>query len=285
MYDFLLHRDSETHKGDYGHALLIAGSYGKMGAAVLAAKACLRAGVGLLTVHVPRRGVDILQTALPEAMVSVDDHDFCFTSLPAHLERYDAIAVGPGLGTDELSQTALLLLLRWRESAMASGAASPLVIDADGINMLAKHPDVLHQALGAVVTPHDREYQRLFGDADAQAMSDLHQLVIVRKAHCTVVYGPQVAPVVNDTGNAGMATAGSGDVLTGIMLSVLAQQRAYSRRHAEVSDCTVQDLAALAVRMHGAAGDIAAACQTAYSIIASDLVETLTSPSLSTILR
>lgn len=285
MFDFLFHRDPETHKGDYGHALLIAGGYGKMGAAVLAAKACLRAGVGLLTVHVPRRGVDILQTAIPEAMVSVDDHDFCFTSLPAHLERYDAIALGPGLGTDELSQAALLLLLRWRESALASGLTVPMVVDADGINMLAKHPDVLHQASGAVITPHDREYQRLFGDADTQAMSDLHQLVIVRKAHRTVVYGPHVAPIVNDTGNAGMATAGSGDVLTGIMLSVLAQQYAYSRRHEDLSGCSVQDLAALAVRVHGAAGDIVAARQAPFSIIASDLVEALTSPSLSTALR
>ncbi len=272
--DFLYRRDPESHKGDYGHALLIAGSFGKMGAALLAAKACLRAGVGLLTVHVPRRGVDIMQTALPEAMVSIDASDSCFSSLPADLGRFDAVAIGPGLGTADISQKALRQLLESRMTAKGEGRPVPLAVDADGLNMLALQPESLHLAAGAVITPHVKEYSRLFGDAEPQTMADLHDLVIVKKAHRTTVYAPRLVPLVNSTGNAGMATAGSGDVLTGILLGLLAQNAAYPRRHPG-SALPPHQLAALAVFMHGAAGDRAAQQRSQPTVIASDIIDCL----------
>lgn len=270
-FPFLTNRAPESHKGDYGHALLIAGSYGKMGAAVLAARACLRAGAGLLTVHVPRRGVDIMQVAVPEAMVSVDDDDCCFSSLPANLERYDAVAVGPGLGTDDRTANALHVLLQTLQEEYAGRVR--LLLDADALNLLAQHPEWLHLAGGAIVTPHVKEYQRLFADADPQTMADLHDLVIVKKAHHTTVYAPKAVPCVNDTGNAGMATAGSGDVLTGIGLGLLSQSVAYPRRHP--SHFSVQSVAALAVYLHGAAGDKAAKRLSQPSLMASDIIESL----------
>ncbi len=272
-FPFLSSRDPESYKGDYGHALLVAGSYGKMGAAVLAARACLRAGAGLLTVHTPRCGVEILQTAVPEAMISIDEDRHCFSSLPAQLERYDAIAVGPGLGTGDATQNALLNLLRHRP-------AGSLVLDADALNILAQHPESLHLASGAVITPHKMEYRRLFGDAEPQQMADLHNLVIVGKAHRTQVFAPHSKPIANATGNAGMATAGSGDVLTGIALGLTAQAVAYTERHKDFEfninePAMVQQIAALAVRLHGEAGDRAAAQRMQPSVIASDIVDAI----------
>ena len=265
--DFLFNRDPESHKGNYGHALLIAGSYGKMGAAVLAARACLRAGVGLLTVHVPRCGVNILQTAVPEAMLSIDDDERLFTSMPANIDRYDAIAVGPGLGTDERTQNVLLALLE-------ASSQRPLVIDADALNILTLHPEAVHLAKGNILTPHVKEYARLFADAAPQSMADMHELVIVKKAHRTKVYAPNADVVENLTGNAGMATAGSGDVLTGIILGLLAQSAAC--RHRNLSEVVLlQDIAALAVHLHGSAGDIAASRLSQPSLIASDIIECL----------
>ena len=273
-YPFLSSRDPESYKGDYGHALLVAGSYGKMGAAVLAARACLRAGVGLLTVHTPRCGVEILQTAVPEAMISIDDGERCFSSLPAQLERYDAIAVGPGIGTGDATQKALLELLQHRPAGVG------LVLDADALNILAQHPESLHLASGAIITPHKMEYKRLFSDAEPQQMADLHNLVIVGKAHRTQVFAPHCKPLVNETGNAGMATAGSGDVLTGIALGLMAQAVAYPRRHKDYEfsinePAKVQQIAALAVRLHGEAGDRAAAHRMQPSVIASDIVDAI----------
>ena len=138
MFPFLYSRNPDSHKGYYGHALLVAGSLGKMGAAVLAARACLRSGVGLLTVHVPRSGVNIIQTAVPEAMLSIDNDDALFTSLPADLSRYDAVAVGPGLGTDPRTRLALTnLLTAFQELKKKDTSQRGLVIDADGLNNLA----------------------------------------------------------------------------------------------------------------------------------------------------
>jgi len=270
QFDFLYNRDPESHKGDYGHALLMAGSYGKMGAAILAANACLRCGVGLITVRVPSRGVDIMQTALPEAMVSLDEGDSFSTSLECvNLKPYAAIALGPGLGTDEATQLSLMSFLRAR---LAANLQLPLVLDADAINILALHPEYLHLAAGAVITPHDGEYARLFADAEPQAMADLHNIIIVKKAHQTVVYAPHRAPVVNYTGNPGMATAGSGDVLTGIILSLLSQYVAYSHRHAGSCPASIQHVVAHAVKLHGLAGDLAALSLAQPSVMASDII-------------
>lgn len=307
MFPFLYSRNPDSHKGHYGHALLVAGSLGKMGAAVLAARACLRSGVGLLTVHVPRCGVNIIQTAVPEAMLSIDNDDALFTSLPADLSRYDAVAVGPGLGTDPRTRLALTnLLTAFQELKKKDTSQRGLVIDADGLNNLALMPENMHLAHDAVITPHAMEFQRLFGDADTQQMCNLHELFIVRKGHRSTIYAPDLEPIQNNTGNPGMATAGSGDVLTGVILSLLAQSRAYSLhdpsnshksldghnssdRH-DSSDgyktsetvcysgqerVYIQKLVAWAVYLHGRAGDIAASHRPQASIIASDIIDAL----------
>ena len=272
-FEFLSLRDPESYKGDYGHALLIAGSYGKMGAAVLAARACLRAGCGLLTVHTPRAGVSILQTAVPEAMLSIDDDMQNFTSMPKHLELYNAIAVGPGIGTSPKTQNALKRLLseNAHSTAVPPNPKKQMVLDADALNILSRHQESLPLASGAVITPHSMEYSRLFAASDPQSMADAHNLVIVKKSHNTCIYAPNVPFVVNETGNAGMATAGSGDVLTGITLGLMAQAASYPRRHKECS-YDVQQVTALAVQLHGLSGDIAAHRLSQASVVASDII-------------
>ena len=274
QFPFLYNRDPESHKGYYGHALLIAGSYGKMGAAILAARACLRSGVGLLTVHVPRSAVTIMQTAIPEAMLSVDDNETVFTTLPAHLDNFDAIAVGPGLGTDEQSRNVLEKLM-YNRVGFLENADTPLVVDADGLNIMSLRPKLLNYASGCVLTPHAKEYERLFGDADPQAMADRYSTVIVKKSHRTHIYAPASVAMVNTTGTPAMATAGSGDVLTGVILSLLTQSRAYNRHHSDYTTPNLQAIAAHAVNMHGKAGERAAALRSQYSVIASDIVESL----------
>ena len=271
---FLVNRAPESHKGTYGHALLVAGSYGKMGAAVLAARACLRAGVGLLTVHVPRRGVDIMQVAVPEAMVSIDEDDRIFTHefTPDELQRYDAVAVGPGLGTD--CTAALRALLR-------AAARLPMVLDADALNMLSQAQDGIallkeHSALSAtILTPHAKEFERLFGRWPEEEQRQMAQLRLSRETGCVIVYKGHHTQVsdtegeiyVNTTGNPGMATAGSGDVLTGITLSILAQNKG--------NQINAAMCASLAVWIHGKSADIAVKKQSEYSLIAGDIVENL----------
>lgn len=264
--------------------MLIAGSYGKMGAAILAAKATLRAGAGLLTVHVPLLGVDIMQTAFPEAMVDIDSNDGYFTTVPANLDRYDAIAVGPGLGTNEASYLALRGLLR----LMPQEAI--LILDADALNLLALHADELVPLLphGTILTPHEREFERIvcgkynppqpYFENEEQRMqtqwkfaSD-HHVIVVRKSHRSMVVGSDGRVSRNTTGNAGMSTAGAGDVLTGMLLGLAAQQRAYSQNLLSGKEDQCYQLAQLGVKLHGLCGDLAAADLGQAPIIASDLI-------------
>ena len=254
-----------------------------MGAAILAARACLRSGVGLLTVHVPRCGVNIMQTAVPEAMVEADTAEEYISSVPDNLERYSALAVGPGLGYGDCTQRAVVeTLVRWSANhgnkKFTTDYEPPqninLVIDADGLNILAMHPECMPIIGGAVLTPHQGEYKRLFGKENAQEISDKYGIVIVNKAHRTLVHAPFVPPYENRTGNAGMATAGSGDVLTGIVLALLAQNDAYGKRHTEETG-SLQDIVSLAVYMHGEAGNRVAQRHSQYSVIASDIIENL----------
>lgn len=272
--DFLNNRPHESHKGTYGHALLIAGSYGKMGAAILAAKACLRSGVGLLTVHVPQKGVEIMQIAVPEAMVSVDEDETHWTHLfnIDELERYDAIGVGPGLGT--ASRDAMRHLL-----STAQGKA--MVIDADGLNMLARMDDrfelIKQHTMSApmILTPHAKEFERLFGQyndieerkAAQRAYSQQTGAVIVHKGHRSQITDEDGCMYLNTTGNAGMATAGSGDVLTGITLAIMAQN---NDNQINASSCAI-----LSVWIHGKSGDYAIEKQSECSLIASDIVKNL----------
>lgn len=272
---FLNNRPAESHKGTYGHALLVAGSYGKMGAAVLAARACLRSGVGLLTVHVPQRGVDIMQTAVPEAMVSVDDDErrWSHRFSTSELARYDAIGVGPGLGTESLAPL---------RSLLEASQGKPLVLDADGLNMLAMLPDRLDllrrlgSAAPTVLTPHAREFERLFGPAADRPEREARQRALSRQTACAIVYkghrtqttGSKGQMFINTTGNPGMATAGSGDVLTGVILAILAQNKEY-QLDAEIC-------ASLGVWLHGKSADLAVQKQSECSLMAGDIVNFLT---------
>lgn len=272
--NFLNHRDPDSHKGTFGHALLIAGSYGKMGAAILAARACLRSGVGLLTVHVPRRGVDVMQVAVPEAMVSVDDNDTRWSRhfSSADILRYDAVAVGPGVGTDSLQPLI---------SLFEATQGKPLVLDADALNMLSQMPDRLellqkHSRLAAtVLTPHVKEFERLFGYfaspeerlREQCRLSRETDAIIVYKGHRTQTTGRGGQVYVNTTGNPGMATAGSGDVLTGILLAIFAQNKL---NQLDATLCAV-----LGVWLHGKSGDFALQKQSQCSLVASDIVKNL----------
>jgi NAD(P)H-hydrate epimerase len=256
-------RKKFAHKGTYGHALLIAGSYGKVGAALLASKACLRSGVGLLTAHIPHSAYQIIQTAIPEAMCSIDASDLMFTEFP-DLKQFSAVGVGPGLGIKPNSRKALLCLLE--------ASPSKLVLDADALNILAMHPEWLELLPpNSIITPHPKEFERLVGpprDSYSSlqtqlAFSQKYQVIVVLKGAHTRITSPDGNVFFNTTGNPGMATAGSGDVLTGIVLGLLAQ------------DFEPLDAALLAVFIHGRAGDLSAERSDQLSLIASDIIENL----------
>lgn len=254
-------REKFDHKGTYGHALLIAGSFGKMGACVLSARACLRSGVGLLTVHVPKSGYTIVQTSVPEAMASVYEEDYFSGELQT--SGYAAIGVGPGLGQAKETSNALLILLEQGKS---------LVIDADSLNILAANREWIKQIpSGSILTPHPKEFERLVGswqndferlEKQKQLSIDTKTVVILKGAHSSIA-SPDGKVYFNSTGNPGMATGGSGDVLTGILTGLLAQ--GYS----------AIDAAIIGVYLHGLSGDMAAREKGQHSLIASDLIDYL----------
>ena len=253
-------RDPNTTKQDYGHALIIAGAYGRCGCAILAARAALRSGCGLLTVHLPNRCVDTLQAAIPEAMADIDPHPDRYTTPPGNLHYYTALATGPGLGTHPDTAQALHGLLLHRPEGC------PLVLDADALNILAMHRQWLSLCRGAVFTPHAREYERLFGTASPAETARAEGVILVCKAHRTRIYAPDGRLCENTTGNAGMATAGSGDVLTGMLAGLLAQLPSGTDPFPTVCQ---------AVHWHGQAADLYTAHHSESSLIASDLVESL----------
>lgn len=257
-------RNRFAHKGTFGHALLLGGSYGKMGAAVLAATACLRAGVGLLTAYIPRCGYAIMQTTLPEAMVLTDPDEEVLTSLPPGLENYKAIGIGPGLGTAEATRLVVEQLINTHDQ--------PMVLDADALNCLALDPWLLRQLPShSLLTPHPKEFDRLFGPASddfermnrARAQSASLNMVVILKGHHTLVALPDGRAFLNATGNAGMAKGGSGDVLTGLLTALLAQG------YAPV------EAALLGVFLHGAAGDAAAEVLGMEAMLAGDVARLL----------
>ena len=252
-----------SHKGTYGHALLIAGQKGRIGAALLAGKSTLRSGAGLLTMHLPASAYPIVQAALPEAMNSYDENDDTLTTLP-DLTPYNAIAIGPGMGTS--AQSAGLL------EALLTNAAVPLVIDADGLNLLACHPNWLELLpKHTLLTPHPKEFDRLFGTHNSAYERHLTALSVARERNIYIilkgaysgVYMPNGKCCFNSTGNPGMATGGSGDVLTGILLGLLAQ--GYLPDEASL----------LGVYLHGLAGDIARNGCSDEALIASDITDSL----------
>jgi NAD(P)H-hydrate epimerase len=256
-------RNRFSHKGQMGHALVVAGSYGMAGAAVLATKACLRAGVGKVTAHSPRGNVLVMQTAVPEAVLHIDRDDSRFTeTIPT--EDFQAMGIGPGLGTSD--QTSISLIAQLRR------ASCPVVADADALNILASHHAWMQQLpKGIILTPHPKELDRMEGQcidsyerlSKACQLAERLQGYVILKGHHTAVCMPDGHVALNTTGNAGMATAGSGDVLCGLITGLLAQ--GYDQRSASL----------LGVYLHGLAGDLAASDLGEESLIASDLIDYL----------
>ena len=256
-------RQKFSHKGTFGHALIIAGSYGKIGAAILSGRGCLRSGVGLLTLHVPDCGYEIVQIALPEAMVSVDENQKYNTGF-GDISSYSAIGIGPGLGQEPSTEEMLEKLL--------SEAKIPLVIDADALNIISQNPDLLEKLPeNSILTPHPKEFLRLVGETsndferleEGRKFSQKYKVIICLKGANTAVILPNGEVCFNSTGNAGMATGGTGDVLTGIITSLIAQ--GYKPEHAAI----------LGVYEHGLAGDRAASKKGQSAMIASDVIENL----------
>ncbi len=259
---YLKKRSKFSHKGDYGKVLLVAGSYGKMGAVILSSSACMRMGTGLLTAHVPKCGYEIMQVATPETMVVVDKKQKYISDFPKDVEKYDAIAIGPGLDTKQQSIEAL--------TAFLEAYDKPIVMDADGINMLGlKKARLRKLPKNSILTPHVKEFQRIAGDwkNDFERLtlqsefSKRHEVFVVLKGAHTTISTPEGKLIFNSTGNPGMATAGSGDVLTGMIVSLLGQ--GFSSEQAVICG----------VYLHGLAGDLAAEVKTEHSLIASDIVD------------
>ena len=259
----LLRRDPFAHKGKMGNALIIAGSYGMGGASVLATKACLRVGAGKVTTHTPKRNSVILQISVPEAVIQFDREETIFSEA-VDTEDFNAVGIGPGLGTSE--QTAIAIIAQLRRTQC------PLVVDADAINILANHRAWLQQLpKGIIMTPHPKEFDRLEGHCvdsferlmKARDLAERLQAYILLKGHHTSLCLPDGHIMFNSTGNAGMATAGSGDVLTGIITGLLA--RGYKH----------EDACIVGMYLHGLAGDIAARELGEESVIAGDLIQYL----------
>lgn len=257
-------RSRFAHKGHFGHAMLVAGSRGMAGASILSAKACLRSGVGLLTVHAPSMNNSMLQTAVPEAMVDADIHTEHFAE-SVDSNAYAAIGIGPGLGTSQETKFAVI--------AQIQSCHKPMVIDADALNILAAHRQVLFNELprNTILTPHPGEFDRLVGQSDNAYERLMKALELARetKAHIvlkgayTAIVAPDGSCAFNPTGNPGMATGGSGDVLTGIILALLSQGYAAG------------EAARIGVYVHGLAADIAAERFTEIAMTAGDIIACL----------
>lgn len=245
IQSFFRKRGKFSHKGTYGHALVCAGSYGKMGAAVLAVKAALRSGAGLVSACIASSGYEIMQISNPEAMVEVDSNEKYLTA-PPDLTKFNAIGVGPGIGTRSESKGFLRELLK--------GYRNPLVIDADALNILSTDKGLLESLPeNSILTPHPGEFKRLVGnwkdDLDKlriqREFSQIYKVIVILKGANTLVSSPDGQIYFNSTGNPGMAKGGSGDVLTGMLTSILAQK--YNSL----------ETALAGVYIHGLSGDFA----------------------------
>jgi len=262
--NLLKKRNKFSHKGNYGHGLLFVGSFGKIGAGILSVKACLRSGIGLLTAHIPECGMSAMHAAVPETILSLDPSDQYITEFP-DLTPYTAFAAGPGLGT--FTRTSAFL-----ENLLSNIDTRPIVLDADALNIVATWP-VIDNVFpdNCILTPHPKEFDRLAGSSQtsyerltkARNFVREHKVFVVLKGTYTAIVCPDGDCFFNTTGNPGMATGGSGDVLTGMILSFLAQ--GYSPKQAAV----------LGVYLHGLAGDIAAEKISEESMIAGDIVDNI----------
>lgn len=253
-------RDKFSHKGTFGHALIIGGSYGKIGAILMCSEASLHAGAGLVSVFTPQCGYQIIQSSFPEAMVITDSHHDHIQHIHFDMDP-TVIGVGPGMGMHNRTVEAFSNFVKQNNT--------PLVIDADALNILAQHQELLGYLKGrAILTPHPKELERLIGTWNddfekLKKMKDFskeHQVVLlVKGAHTITVFEDQM--FVNSTGNPGMATGGSGDVLTGLICGLIAQ--GYS----------LIDAAVLGVYIHGKAGDLAVLRSGVEALTATDIID------------
>ena len=248
-------RPCDSHKGTHGHALLIAGSTDKMGAAIIASKACLRSGVGLLTVAFSPENKGVLFNSIPEAM-------YANTCVMNDLSPYNAIGIGPGIGVDEISLQYIYELYKNK---------LPVVFDADALNLIAKYKiDWKYFNFPFVLTPHPKEFDRLFGEHDSESERRITAIqkskelncVIVLKGHKTFITDG-IQTFENTTGNSGLAKGGSGDALTGMITSFLAQ------------GYTTLEAAKLGVYLHGLAADITLQLQSEESMLITDVIENI----------
>ena len=251
-----------THKGIQGHALIVGGSYGKIGSIVLASKACLKTGCGLVTAFIPKCGYEIIQISIPEVMVQTDDYLDHITNI--NLENnYQAIGIGMGMGQDADTQRAFHNFLKSNKTH--------LLIDADGINILSQNLEWLELLpKNTILTPHFKELERLIGkwESEDDKLYRVHQLshkynliIIVKGAPTIVIYHHEIYE--NTTGNQALATAGSGDVLSGIITSLVAQSY------------NPLDAAIMGVYLHGLTADIGAPKMSYQAFIASDIIENI----------
>ncbi len=256
-------REKYDHKGSFGYSTIIGGSYGKIGAVSLATKSALKVGAGVMTAFVPKCGYTILQTSIPEAMVVTDASENLITNIQLKSTSM-AIGIGPGLGTDKKTVEAF-------KNFLSNTKESQLVIDADALNILSENKEILDLLPeNSILTPHNGELIRLIGDWK----NDFHKIELVKKFSkkhkvIVVVKGANTLLITNDdvyintTGNPGMATAGSGDVLTGMITGLLSQK--YNPLEAAI----------LGVYLHGSAGDIAASYLGFEAVIASDIIDNI----------
>jgi len=251
-------RKTNTHKGDYGKILIAGGSYGKIGSVLLTTKAALYTGTGLCSVYIPKCGYDIIQTGIPEAMVITDEDDKMLTSYPKDFEA-DVVCFGMGVGTEKNTVKALKALLE--------SVSKPVLIDADGLNILSENPELLDLLPeNSVLTPHPGELKRLIGDWEddfdkidlvKQFSKKYNIIVVVKGSHSFTIYKEFI--YINNSGNPGMATAGSGDVLSGVITSLMGQ--GYEALNAAV----------FGVFIHGLAGDIAASDLGYESVLSGEI--------------
>jgi len=245
----------DSHKGTYGHALLIAGNLGKMGAAVIAAKACVRSGVGLVSVNIPFMQQSTIQISVPEAMLNFRE------GFIDNYESFSGIGIGPGIGKNSLEKKVLKEIIKF--------SGKPIVLDADGLNIIADAKKMLNKIpANSIITPHPKEFDRLFGNHTsteerkntAIKMAELLDIVIVLKGHQTFVTDGN-NNFFNTTGNSGLAKGGSGDALTGLITGLLAQQ--YDSINA----------ALISVYVHGLAADITLENQSMETMIITDVIK------------
>jgi NAD(P)H-hydrate epimerase len=257
-------RNRFAHKGNFGHALIVGGSYGKMGAAVLCTRACLHSGAGLTSCHIPKCGYEIMQTALPEAMVTTDFNSSFVTKIEEDILRFNCIGIGPGIGT--ASETKKLL------HEIFDSCKKAVVLDADALNIISTDKKLLKKIpANSILTPHPKEFERLFGKTEndfarlqlARQKAKELNIVLVLKTHHASIVTPGGKVYFNSTGNAGMAKGGSGDVLTGILTALICQYP------------DTIEAAILGVYLHGLAGDIAAEKNSEEAMVAGDITENL----------